>query len=131
MNPHNILVVDDETISLNALQRTFRRDYNVFSATNAKDALSIMDKNDIALVITDHRMPDMSGVEFLEKTLRSHPNTVRIILTGYRDDKPVVEAVNTGYVYDCIGKPWEPERVKAIVRKGIAAYEAIRLDRQT
>ena len=126
MNSHNILVVDDEMVSLNALERTFRREYNVFSATNGKDALSIMEQNDIALVITDHRMPGMTGVEFLEKTSRRHPNTIRIILTGYMDDKPVMDAVSTGYVHDCIGKPWEPEKMKAIVREGIEAYKATR-----
>jgi CheY-like chemotaxis protein len=125
---YNILVVDDEVNNLNALERTFRREYNVFSATRGEDALSIMEQNDIVIIITDQRMPGMTGVELLEKTAQKYPDTVRIILTAYTDadGKLLMDAVSMGYVHSYIAKPWEPEEVKAAVRESIEAYEAAR-----
>lgn len=123
MDPHNILVVDDEVFNLNALKRTLRREYNVFSATNGEEALSIMDQNDIALIISDHRMPGMTGVELLKKTSKKHPDTVRIILTAYTDEILLLNAINLGHVYGYINKPWEPEEIKAVVKEGIEFYK--------
>jgi DNA-binding NtrC family response regulator len=123
MDLHNILVVDDEVSNLNALQRALRREYNILSATNGDDALTMVERNDIALIIADHRMPGMTGVELLEETLKKYPDIIRIILTAYTDDKLVIEAINMGFVYSCIGKPWEIEEVKAIIREWIETYE--------
>ena len=120
----NILIVDDEVHNLSALERTFRREYNVFLATGGEDALSIMKQTDITLIITDHRMPGMTGVEFLEKTLREYPDTIRIILTGYADDKTVIDAINMGHIHNCLHKPWQPEEIRAIVRKSIQEHTA-------
>ena len=123
MDPYNILIVDDETGNLNALERTFRREYNVFSATNGEDALSIIEQNDIALIVSDHCMPGMSGVEFLEKTRQKYPNIIRIILTAYTDEEMLAEAINKGHVYSFISKPWDPMYIKALVRKAIETRE--------
>lgn len=123
MYSYNILIVDDEIGNLSALERTFRRDYNIFSATNGEDALSIIEQNDIALIVTDHYMPGMTGVEFLEKARQKHPNTIRIILTAYTDEKVLMDAVSKGNIYSFITKPWDPGEVKSIVKRGIKAYE--------
>ena len=130
MNLHNILIVDDEVNNLRALERTFRDEYNVFTATNGEDALALMEQNDIALIIADHDMPRMTGVEFLEKTWQKYPDTIRIILTEYSDEKLLMDAINTGHVYSYITKPWEPEEIKAIIRGGIEAYEKARVNRE-
>jgi len=131
MDLHSILIVDDEVNNVRALERTFRDEYNVFSATNGEDALSIMEENDIALIIADHDMPGMTGVEFLEKTWQTYPDTIRIILTEYSNEKLLMDAINMGHVYSYITKPWEPEEIKAIVKGGMEAYEKIRVSRES
>jgi len=123
MGSHSILIVDDEKVILNTLERTFRREYNVFSALNGKDALSIMEQNDIDLIIADHLMPDMTGTELLKKTSQKYPNTIRIILSAYPDEEPFMDAVDTGHVHRYLTKPWELEDVKSVVREGIRTYE--------
>lgn len=130
MNQCSILIVDDEEGSLNALERTFKDEYNVFLASNGEDALAIMEQNDIALIIADYRMPGMTGIEFLEKTLQKYPDTIRIILTAYTDEKLLMDAINMGRVYSYATKPWEPEELKAMVREGIEAYELTRTSRE-
>jgi len=127
---YNILIVDDEVGNLNALERTLRDEYNVFLAANGEDALAAMQQNDIALIIADHRMPGMTGVEFLEKTLKKHPDTIRIILTAYTDEALLMDAINMGHVYGYVTKPWKPEEIKAIVREGLEAYEVTRSNRE-
>jgi response regulator RpfG family c-di-GMP phosphodiesterase len=123
MGLHSILIVDDEKVILNTLQRTFRREYNVFSALNGEDALSIMEQNDIDLIIADHLMPDMTGTELLKRASKKYPETIRIILSAYPDEKPFMDAVDTGHVHRYITKPWELEDVKSAVKEGIQTYE--------
>jgi len=130
MELHNILIVDDEPGNLNTLERTFKCDYNVFPATNGEDALAIMDQSDIALIITDHRMPGMTGIAFLEKAQQKSPDTIRIILTAYTDEKLLMEAINAGHVYGYVDKPWDIRELKAIVDKGIEAYEVTLASRE-
>ena len=129
MDVYNILIVDDEVGNLNTLERTLKDEYNVFSATNGENALSLMEQNDIVLIIADHRMPGMTGVEFLEKTLEKYPDTIRIILTAYTDEKLLMDAINMGHVYSYVTKPWKPEQIKSIVREGIETYEVTRVNR--
>jgi len=122
---YNILVVDDELHVLRALERTLRHEYSMFSATNGKDALAMMEESDIALIITDQRMPGMSGIELLAWVSRSYPFTTRIILTAYgdADAKLLMDAINVAHAYSYVGKPWDAEEMRIIVRQGIAAYE--------
>ena len=110
MTKHTILCVDDEIDNVDALERLFRRKYTVLKATSGKEALTVLDQNPgpLALIITDQRMPEMTGVEFLEKTLESHPETVRILLTGYTDLESVIMAVNRGQIFRYLTKPWDP-----------------------
>jgi response regulator RpfG family c-di-GMP phosphodiesterase len=122
---YNVLVVDDEVNSLNMLERTLRRDYNVFSATNGENALAIMERNDIALVIADHRMPGMTGVELLQKILQKHPNTIRLILTAYPDQKLLLNTINKVHAHGFLIKPCNPQEVEFTVRKWIEAYETM------
>ncbi|WP_413558687.1 response regulator [Bdellovibrio sp. HCB209] len=110
MSKHTILCVDDEIDNVEALERLFRKKYTVLKATSGKQALEVLDEHpgQLALIITDQRMPEMTGVEFLEKTLESHPETVRILLTGYTDLESVISAVNKGQIFRYITKPWDP-----------------------
>lgn len=124
MTKHTILCVDDEIDNVEALERLFRRKYTVLKATSGKEALAILDQhqNPVSLIITDQRMPEITGVEFLEKTLETHPETVRILLTGYTDLESVIMAVNKGQIFRYITKPWDPIDLVNTVDHAIERY---------
>jgi signal transduction histidine kinase len=109
---------------VDALERLFRKRFTVLKATSGKQALDILDKHrePIALIITDQRMPEMTGVEFLEKTLSSHPETVRILLTGYTDLESVISAVNKGQIFRYITKPWDPTDLTNTVEHAVERF---------
>ena len=105
-----LLVVDDEIDNLDLLYRTFRKDFQVLRAHSGVEALKILaEEGEVAVIISDQRMPEMKGTEFLRKTLPEFPDTVRIILTGFTDIEDLVDAINAGQVYKYITKPWDPE----------------------
>lgn len=119
-----ILCVDDEADNVDALERLFRKQYNVLKATSAKEAISVMAKHPgkIAVMITDQRMPEMTGVELLEKTLASHPETVRLLLTGYTDLESVISAVNKGQIFRYLTKPWDPIDLSNTVNRAVELH---------
>ena len=122
-----MLVVDDEPDNLDLLFRTFRREFQVFKAESGGSALDILDnEGEVAVIISDQRMPEMKGTEFLSKTVPQYPNTVRIILTGFTDIEDLVEAINSGQVYKYITKPWDPAELKGVVSKAAETYELLR-----
>lgn len=103
-----LLVVDDESDNLDALERVFRKKYHFLKANSGKEALTLLAQNpQVAVVITDQRMPQMTGVELLENTLISHPKMVRILLTGFTDIDSIIAAVNKGHIFRYITKPWD------------------------
>jgi CheY-like chemotaxis protein len=121
-----MLVVDDEPDNLDLLYRTFRRNFNVFKAESGVRALEILgDEGEVAVIISDQRMPEMKGTEFLSKTVPQFPNTVRIILTGFTDIEDLVDAINSGQVYKYITKPWDPNELKAVVERAAETYELL------
>lgn len=105
---HNLLCVDDEPDNVDALERLFRKKYKVFKATSGAEALEILEREPISLIISDQRMPHMTGVEFLEKSIEVQPEAVRILLTGYTDIESVISAINSGQIYRYVTKPWDP-----------------------
>lgn len=123
MIKHSILCVDDEQHNLDALFRTLRKDYNVIMALNGKDGLQILRAHDISLIITDQRMPEMTGVEFLKQSLEIKPDIQRIILTGYTEVDDLISAINTGQVYRYVTKPWEPNDLKLTIKNALEALE--------
>lgn len=123
---HTILLVDDEENILNALNRTLRKEgYRILTATSGRTGVSIVEKERIALVLSDHRMPEMDGVEFLSEVKKRSPDTVRMMLTGYADMQAVLAAINRGEVYRFTTKPWNDEELRLILRDGIRQYEMI------
>ena len=122
-----ILVVDDEPDHLDALQRTFYSQYRVLRAESAAIALEILarEKN-IAVVITDQRMPKMTGTELLKIAATRYPDTIRIIITAYADVQDLVEAINTGQVFKYVTKPWELEDLQATVRQAVETHQVLR-----
>lgn len=122
-----MLVVDDEPDNLDLLYRTFRRDFLVSKAESGFEALEVLEKEgEVAVIISDQRMPEMKGTEFLSKTLPQFPNTVRIILTGFTDIEDLVEAINSGQVYKYITKPWDPQELKEVVQRAADTYEILK-----
>ncbi len=119
-----LMVVDDEPDNLDLLFRTFRRDFQVFKADSALKALQILeDEGEMAVIISDQRMPEMNGTEFLGKTVERFPDTIRILLTGYTDVEDLVEAINSGQVFKYITKPWNPEELKSVIKQASETYK--------
>ncbi|MBD1807102.1 SpoIIE family protein phosphatase [Microcoleus sp. FACHB-SPT15] len=122
-----LMVVDDEPDNLDLLYRTFRRDFRVFKADGAMKALELLDTHgEMAVIISDQRMPLMNGTEFLSKTVERFPETIRILLTGYTDVEDLVEAINSGKVFKYITKPWNPENLKAVVQQAADTYRVLK-----
>jgi CheY-like chemotaxis protein len=122
-----MLVVDDEPDNLDLLYRTFRRDFHVLKADSGIRALEILsEEGEVAVIISDQRMPEMKGTEFLSRTVPQFPDTMRIILTGFTDVEDLVEAINSGQVYKYITKPWDPGELKAVVQRAAETYELLK-----
>ncbi|MGQ0762139.1 MAG: response regulator [Acidobacteriota bacterium] len=122
---YKILIVDDEASNLRALERLFRTEYDVLTAGSGADALLILEHHDMALLIADQRMPEMSGIELMQRTARLRPHMVRILLTGYTDVDSLIEAINTGHVYKYITKPWNNDDLLLTVARALEHYEAL------
>ncbi len=123
MREETILVVDDEAANLQKLHRTFVNRYPVVAANSGKAALDLVRSNEnIAVIIADQRMPDLTGIDFLRQTLDLLPNAVRIILTGFTDAEVLMEAINSCKVYRYIVKPWDPQDLLMTVERGLEAY---------
>lgn len=123
----NILYVDDERSNLTAFKASFRRNYNIFIAETINEALEVLNGQEIQIILTDQRMPEMTGVEFLQSVIPDHPEPIRILVTGYSDIQAVIDAINKGQVYKYISKPWNNEYLKVAMDK---AYEVFSLRRE-
>lgn len=123
-NEAKILCVDDESNVLKALNRLFMdEDFELFTAEAGKAGLEILEKKSpIQVVVSDYRMPEMDGVEFLKQVHENWPETIRIVLSGYADTASVVEAVNEGHIYKFIPKPWNDDELKMTIIKAIDVY---------
>lgn len=124
MQKQTILCVDDEIDNVQALERIFRSKYTVLKATSGAEALNVLDQHrgPVALIITDQRMPEMTGVEFLSRTIEKFPDTIRILLTGYTDIESLVSAVNTGQITRYLTKPWDPVDLQATVDQAVERF---------
>jgi len=111
----NILLVDDEPMVLQSLSATFRKQYNVFTATNGKEAIELIRQNQIHVVLSDQRMPGMLGHEVLRIIKTISPSTIRILLTGYSDLDAIMNSVNSGEVFRYLTKPWKVEQLRETV----------------
>jgi len=120
---YKLLIVDDEQPNLRLLQRLFASDYECFIASSAPAAIQVLEQHDVAIIITDQRMPGMSGIELLKATAQLRPHMVRILLTGYTDVEALVEAINCGLVYMYFTKPWNNDDLKLKVSRARDHYE--------
>jgi two-component system NtrC family sensor kinase len=117
-----ILYVDDEPDNLRIFELTFRRDFTILTAQTGEEGLRLLHENPVAVVLSDYRMPEMNGVEFLSRTREIDDRCVRMLVTAYGDAKILGDAVNDGRIYNYIPKPWEPEDMKIAVRRAIESY---------
>ena len=118
----NLLYVDDEENNLVSFKATFRLKYNVTIALSADEAMKILEKKSFEIIITDQRMPNMTGIEFLEKVLEKYPDPIRILLTGFTDYNAVIDAVNKGKIYHYLSKPWKEEELELTINNAYDAY---------
>lgn len=130
MKRHSILIVDDEVANLQKLRRTFVDEYDIVEAQSGPDALERLRRQNFSLIITDQRMPQMTGVELLRKSLEIHPHTVRVILTGYTEVDDIIGAINEGHVYQYVVKPWEPHALRQVVRGALQKFELLEENRR-
>lgn len=120
---NKILCVDDENDNLDALERLLRKSYSLLKAQSGREALLLLDQNpDIAVIISDQRMPEITGVELLEHSIKTHPETTRLLLTGYTDIESVIEAVNKGNIFRYITKPWDSTDLLNTVKHAVDKY---------
>jgi signal transduction histidine kinase len=118
----NILYLDDEEQNLVSFQALFRRQYNIFTTTSAHDAVDILNNNEIHIIFSDQKMPEVSGVEFFETILPDFPRPVRILLTGYADIEAVIDAINKGQVYRYVAKPWDENELSICIENALEKY---------
>src|SRR4051794_16729534 len=122
---HTILIVDDEPDVVQSVKDLLRLDYKVLGVTSADEAVQLMRDNEVDVIMTDQRMPDMTGVELLEKIKVPYPEATRLLFTGYADIRAVIEAINQGNVYRYITKPWDPDELQTIIREACERHDLI------
>lgn len=118
----NILYVDDEISNLNVFKNTFRRDYNIFTADTAKAGMEILEKEKIDLILTDQRMPEMTGVEFLKRIISKYPEPNRILITAFTDFGALKDAVNEAKIFQYIQKPWDKQNIQEAINNALEIY---------
>ncbi|MBM3447865.1 MAG: response regulator [Bacteroidetes bacterium] len=118
-----ILYLDDEEHNLIAFKALFRREFDVFTTTSPQEAVAYLNSNEVPVILSDQKMPELSGVEFFELTLADFPQAVRILVTGYADIEAVIDAINRGQVYRYVAKPWNENDLRVCILNAIDRYE--------
>jgi two-component system response regulator HupR/HoxA len=125
-----ILIVDDEQHVLNSINRTLRADYSVILSLDGKSALQVLREQEIHAILSDQRMPGMTGSEFFQEAQKIQPDTTRVLITAYSDIKAVIHAVNDGHIFYYIEKPWEPDNLKLVIERAVERYQLIKKNNQ-
>jgi signal transduction histidine kinase len=122
---HTLLVVDDEVDVLESLRHLFHRTYRVLTASSGDQALELLQHNDVHLILSDQRMPGMSGDVFLSHARKVRPDAIRMLFTGYADIQAVINAVNEGNIFRYILKPWDAIELEGVIRQAAEQYELL------
>lgn len=120
---YKILIVDDEENNLALLHRTLRQYYDIVRTTSPEEALNILTEETIDIILSDHKMPEMDGVEFLKKSSEIKPSCVRLLVTAYSDSKILIDAINDAKIYRYVKKPWEPSELLMVVGSAVEYYQ--------
>jgi len=118
----DLLLLDDENHILSALTRLLRKDYNIVSFNEGQEALTYLADNTVQIIMSDMRMPNMDGAQFLSEARKIQPESIRILLTGYSDMESTISAINDGRVYTYIGKPWDNDGLKLTLEKAASHF---------
>lgn len=122
---HRFLIVDDEADVLDSLRHLFHRRYQVVTARSGEEALEVLEREDVQIILSDQRMPGMTGDEFLRRARERQPQAVRLLFTGYADIQAIIDAVNRGGIFRYLHKPWDPVELEALVAQAAEQYELL------
>jgi response regulator RpfG family c-di-GMP phosphodiesterase len=122
---HTLLVIDDEMDVCDSVHDLLRREFRVLKARSADEGLKLMHDHEVHIIMTDQRMPKISGVELLSTAYKGQPQAVRMLFTGYADFDSIVQAINQGHIFKFLKKPWQPEELEAAVREAAAEYDRL------
>src|SRR5438477_482478 len=122
---HTLLIVDDEQDVCDSVHDLLRKEFTVLKARSAAEGMKLMETNEVHIVMTDQRMPQVTGVELLSKIRTGHPRAVRMLFTGYADFESIIAAINQGHIFQFLKKPWQPEELEAAVREAAEEYERL------
>src|SRR4051812_9287537 len=122
---HTLLIVDDEVDVLESLRHQFHRTYRVLTATSGGPAVSLLNEQEVQLILSDQRMPGMSGDAFLSQARKLQPDAIRMLFTGYADIQAVINAVNEGHIFRYILKPWDTVELEGIIRQAAEQYDLL------
>ena len=122
---HTLLVIDDEMDVCDSVHDLLRRDFRVLKAKSADEGLGLLKANEVHIIMTDQRMPKVTGVELLTNIMRGHPQAVRMLFTGYADFDSLIQAINQGHVYKFLKKPWQPNELEQAVHDAAAEYDRL------
>jgi DNA-binding NtrC family response regulator len=122
---HCLLVVDDEPDVCDSVHDLLRREFRVLKANSAQEGIRTMQEEEVHIIMTDQRMPMVTGVELLKKVKARNPQAVRMLFTGYADVESIIAAINQGHIYQFLRKPWQPEDLQTAVRQAAEEYDRI------
>jgi response regulator RpfG family c-di-GMP phosphodiesterase len=120
---HCVLIVDDEPDVCDSVQDLLRREFRVLKAHSAEEGYRIMQEEEVHIVMSDQRMPQITGIELLTKLKARHPHAIRMLFTGFADLESIIAAINQGHIFQFLKKPWQPEELLAAVRQAALEYD--------
>ena len=122
---HTLLVVDDEQDVCDSVRDLLRREFRVLTARSSEEGTRLLQENEVHIIMTDQRMPKITGVELLTKIRQRYPQAVRMLFTGYADLESVIAAINQGHIFRFLKKPWQPQDLEEAVRDAAAEYDRL------
>jgi DNA-binding NtrC family response regulator len=122
---HPILVVDDEPEILYSLRGLLRMEFDVHTAESGREAIEVLRQQPVHVIMTDQRMPEMTGVELMSQVQGEWPEAIRVVFTGYADIKAVIDAINLGHIFRYITKPWDPEELRSVLHQACEEHDRI------
>jgi DNA-binding NtrC family response regulator len=122
---HTLLIVDDEPNVCDSVHDLLRREFRVLKAHSAEEGYRVMQEDEVHIVMSDQRMPQITGVELLAKVKSKYPQAVRMLFTGFADIESIIAAINQGHIFGFLKKPWQPEELESAVRQAAAEYDRL------